>query len=155
MQAIRLASIAAVASLLVAGCIPLQPPTPALLPSPSGNWTVRLVQSGGFVGVQLTIQVSSTGEMQAEDQRAGRQVAKTLPPETVAEVSRLLSQTTIPAAPPQPSACADCFVYDLEVSVPGGTYRIHADDVSVADSGAQALILYLARLRDSVLKGTP
>jgi hypothetical protein len=128
---------------------------PAPLPSPSGAWTIRLTQSGGFAGVLLTIQITSDGKLEAQDHRSGRSVARELTPETVAQLGTLVSQLRIAGGTPPPSACADCFLYDLELESATGTTRVHADDTSMADSGAAAVIGFLRQLGDNALAGRP
>ena len=68
------------------------------------------------------------------------------------EISRLLAQTSLPSADRLPSGCADCFIYDVEITSTTGIIRIHADDTSLTDSGAQPLIQFLGELRDRALR---
>ena len=120
-------------------------------PTPDQSWTMRLTQTGGFAGVHFVIQVTSAGELKAEDQRTGRTATLHLPPGELSDLESerraLISQ--LPAR--RPSACADCFIYDLEVESNTGTIRVLADDTTLASSGAQDLIEHLRRLRDEAL----
>jgi hypothetical protein len=129
--------------------------TPQSLPSPAGNWTVELTQSGGFAGVQLNLEVTSAGQLTATDERSGRTVTQTLSAETMVELRRLIAQAGVSGAGGNPSACADCFVYDLMLKSDSGTIQMRADDVTLGDSKAQALISYLRTLRDSALASQP
>jgi hypothetical protein len=144
-------------ALLLAACAPtLQiPDAPQELPSPSGNWTLKLTQSGGFAGVNLTVQVSSDGTLTAENQRAGSSAKQTLAPETVgqlaSQVPSLLQVT--PAAPR--SGCADCFLYRLEFTTDGKTARVEADDMTLSGSGVAELVKLLQQLRDRALSSNP
>lgn len=150
-----LRSILALAVCLAA-CSPRSPfSAPQPLPSPGASWSVQLNQSGGFIGVKLNVQVSSDGRLTAEDQRAGRTVTQQLPPEALARLLRLYSSIIPPPSGPQQSACADCFLYDLQLNSEGQTIQIHADDTTLASSGAADLIAYLQQLRDSALRSKP
>jgi hypothetical protein len=140
--------------LLAAACAPAAQPPDALQasPSPAGEWTIKLTQSGGFAGVMLTVQVSSDGRLVAENQRAGSSVTKTLPTETTAQIGRYYAQV-LQATPIVPrSGCADCFLYRLEFTSAGRGAHIEADDTTLGASGAADLIRLLQQLRDEALR---
>src|SRR5512141_3196161 len=143
--------------LFQAACGPLLPAggAPQPLPSPGESWTVKLTQSGGFAGVLLTVEVSSNGQLKAEDARSGRSVTKSVPPETLAQLVRLYARASIATPAASHSGCADCFLYDLELSSGGRVTTIHADDTTLADSGAADLIALVRQLRDQALKSAP
>ena len=54
-----------------------------------------------------------------------------------------------------PSACADCFIYDLQLTSGGKIVQIQADDITLPDSGVAELIRFLRELRDRALRSTP
>jgi hypothetical protein len=139
---------------LLAACVPVsrQAEAPQASPSPAGEWTVKLTQSGGFAGVMLTVQVSSDGSLIAENQRAGRKVTKTLPSETTAQIARYYSQLLQVTPAPQRSGCTDCFLYRLDFSAAGRAGRLEADDMTLAASGAADLVSLLRRLREEALQ---
>ncbi len=68
---------------------------------------------------------------------------------------QLMAEARIPAAGGTPSACADCFVYDLTITNGSATMSMRADDLTLAGSGAADLIAYLTSLRDSALRPQP
>ena len=141
-------------SILLSGCV-LTRPTPQALPTPSKTWTVKLTQSGGFAGVLLIVEVSSDGHLRAQDERAHRSADQTLPDETIARMSELISNTKLSrGAAPSPS-CADCFIYDLEIRSDGQVVGGRVDDVTIGDSGAADLIAFLRELRDNALRSHP
>jgi hypothetical protein len=128
---------------------------PSPIPSPPETWTAKLTQSGGFAGVLRTIQVSSDGQFTARDDRSARSIAGALPPESLGKLDRLLAGIKAPTASAGPSGCADCFIYDLELTAPDRTVHIHVDDVSIEASGAQEVIAFLSQIRDSALLSAP
>jgi hypothetical protein len=142
---------------LASACGParLEPSGPQPLPSPTQSWTLSLTQSGGLAGVSLKVTVSSDGQLTAEDQRTGRIVTQRLSPDVLARLAALYSSDLQVVRQPAPSACADCFTYDLEASSGGTVKRIHADDTTLDASGAAELIRMLQRLRDDALKSQP
>lgn len=151
MRHLRL-TIAMVVGLLVAAACGPAPAYPPAIATAEGAWTVNFTQTGGFAGVQLVTRVSSDGQLKAEDIRSGRLVEQQLPRSTVQELGQLLAQIDLPRAQRPGSSCADCFIYDLELSSATGIVRLQVDDTSIADSGAQPLIQLLVKLRDQALQ---
>ena len=137
--------------LTLAACGPASSfPPPAL--TPGDTWSVKLTQTGGFVGVHWVVVVSSDGWMRAEDQRSLRVISKPVSEAAILELRRLMAQTVVSETDRFPSACADCYMYDLEITSSAGTTRIRADDTDLGESGAQGLIEFLGRLRDQALQ---
>ncbi len=133
----------------------LEPADPQPLPSPTGSWTLSLTQSGGIAGVSKKVEISSDGELTAQDLRTGRSVTQTLSQETMARLTDLYIPLMFVTPQSPPSACADCFIYDLSVSAGGRVVNVHADDTTVAASGATELIALLRQLRDEALRSQP
>lgn len=144
-------------AILASACRPSAPisPMPQATPSTDGSWTLSLEQSGGIAGVQLSVQVTSARELTATDGRSGRVVKQSLPPQTLDELRRLIGGANLAQVTQSPSVCADCFIYVLKYTSQTQTYRVQADDVTLPDSGAQALIAYLLALRDAALAPKP
>ena len=130
-------------------------PIPQPLASPSDNWDVKLTQSGGIAGVLLTIDVSSDGQLKVEDQRSQRSASKILPSQTTTELKGLILNTGLSTSRVLQSACADCFIYDLEIQSDGNDVNIHVDDATINDSSAQGLITTLLKIRDEALNPNP
>jgi hypothetical protein len=143
--------------IFLASCSPAKPIKPTLQPlaSPTDQWSIKLTQSGGFSGVLLTVDVSSDGQLIAENQRTHKSVTSNLPPQTISDMKRLILNLQGSTGRGQPSGCADCFIYDLEVRSDGNNIEIHVDDVTIKDSGAQELISTLMRIRDGALQPNP
>jgi len=125
---------------------------PRPLPTSDGSWSIRLTQTGGFAGADLAMQVSSDGLMTAEDVRSGRTVSKLLSEATMTELNQLVAETTLSTIERPPSVCADCFIYELEITSTTGVVRVQADDTNLGESGAQMLILFLREIRDQALR---
>ena len=153
MESRHLVLVPAMLLLLVGACAPTRPGAPNTESPPvgAGDWTITLRQTGGFAGVNKTVQVSSDGRLSAADKRSGHNVVGQLPPASMAELSPLYARALSPAPTPQGSACADCFVYDVDIASQDASARIHLDDTTLADSPAEPLILYLIKARDTAL----
>jgi hypothetical protein len=126
---------------------------PPPIASPANDWSLVLVQSGGFAGVNLTIQADSDGKITAKDARSGREITRPLSDSKLQELGALLAALDVRGDRGATSACADCFLYDLEITGPGGTTRWRGDDTTLDGSGTENLIRLLVKLRDEALSG--
>jgi hypothetical protein len=146
-----------IVAILLSACGPaLQAPEAQQpVPSPAGDWALKLTQSGGFAGVMLTVQVASDGRLTAENQRTKRTVTQTLPADTMAQLAPHL-RGVLGVTPPAPrGGCADCFLYHLEFKSGDSVARIDADDTTLGDSGVADLVRFLQQLRDQALRTNP
>jgi hypothetical protein len=142
--------------IVLAGCGSMRPATPRPQPPPpTGAWTVKLTQSGGSIGVLLTVDVSSGGALTAQDQRSGRSVTNTVPRETIAQLDQMISNVEVPIPTGGPSGCADCFNYTLDLTSSRGAIKVQVDDTTIGASGLEALINLLQQLRDEALRAKP
>jgi hypothetical protein len=150
----KLLQVVLLISMAISACsaIAPNPSSPPPLPSPSKNWRIKLTQSGGFAGVLLSVEVSSDGRLTAENQRTGQTVTQTVSSQTTAELGRLIGGIAPSGGDKPGSACADCFIYDLELHRDSGDMQIHVDDTSIDDFGAADLIRRLSQLRDDALR---
>ncbi len=146
-----------IAFIFLSSCGTAKPlePIPQPLASASGYWNVKLTQSGGIAGVLLTVEVSSDGQLKAEDQRSQRNASKILPSQTTVELEGLVNNAIVSTKRVPQSACADCFIYDLEIHSGDKIIQIHVDDATINDSSAQGLITTLLKIRDEALNPTP
>ena len=146
----QLVSIVLLTLMSLSACGPARTfPPPA--PTPDRDWTMTLSQTGGFAGVHYVIRVTSAGGVQAEDQRTGRSATLRLSLGEVAELDGLRQSLPSQQTRRLPSACADCFIYELEIVSKTEVLRVLADDTTLSDSGSGALINYLLELRDRAL----
>jgi hypothetical protein len=49
-------------------------------------------------------------------------------------------------------ACADCFIYDLEIQENGKNFAVQLNDISLPNSGLESLVTYLRGLIETALK---
>jgi len=127
-------------------------PTGQVATSPAGNWKIEFTQSGGFIGISRSVEVTSAGHFVATDKRSGTSAKKELSPEELGALSKLFSQALAAEQPHKPSACADCYIYDLVLTSDGRSTQLHLDDTNLPKSDAEPLVTHLQQLRDSVLK---
>ncbi len=123
------------------------------MPSLQGDWKIKLTHSGGIMGLLRTMEISSDGSYTVTDERSSQTVTKTLGPEELQELTRLISSTQyIAPSGPNGMVCADCFVYDLEIKGSDSTLTVQLNDISLPDSGMAPVIAHLRGLIDKALK---
>ncbi len=148
----KLAVFSVLLAVALGGCAPWRS-FPPPVPSPAPIWSVVLSQSGGFAGVNLAVRVDGIGIIMAEDKRRGIVVTKPLADTDLRQLERLLAATSLSDAGRAPSGCADCFLYELEITRLGKTTRWRGDDTTLDSSGADELIRFLQELRDGAVSG--
>jgi hypothetical protein len=152
MSNLRFALQLAFVAMTLSACAP-STPFPPPIPSPAENWTIVLKQSGGFAGVSLTVRVESDGAMTATEARGGREVTKPVSHSDMRAVERVLDALILHGQGGERSTCADCFLYELQITNLGGTIEWRGDDTTLDESGAGELVRLLGRLRDEALSG--
>lgn len=145
-------------TLLITGCGSFSTPepfnTPTTKPStPGGNWTIKMTQSGGIMGLSRSVEVTSDGEYTVVDERTNKTVTGELTANELSELNELVMNSNyVPATKPDGMGCADCFVYDFEIQVNGEKLSVQLNDVSLPKSGLEPMVSYLRDLMDTALK---
>lgn len=138
------------AALLVSGCRE-QANITYTPPALKDDWSVKLTLSGGIAGLLRHIEVNAEGLYSVTDERMQKTATGKLTEQELIEVEGLI--TNLQFTPPEiPSACADCFVYDIEIASGGQKMIVNADDVNLEDSGVGTLVQFLREIMDSALK---
>lgn len=146
--------------ILLAACAPASPVSPkptqaapeATQPAAplEGQWTIRMIQSGGIMGLMRVIEISSDGNYTVVDERTSKTVTDKLPASSLTELQGLLATARLSSPVTGPSVCADCFNYDIEISSEGAArpMKFHLDDTTLSNSGMAELVEYLRGLMD-------
>lgn len=118
------------------------------LPKLTGDWHIHLAQSGGFVGVSRTLEISSSGDMIIIDERSKKQSTSQLSPDMFAMLKEMVA-STIYRPISKPMGCNDCFIFDLQID--NGREKFHAqiDEVNLPNSGLETLIGFLGKMLNS------
>ncbi len=96
------------------------------------------------------MELSSNGSFQITDMRTGEHKTLKLDQPELEKIIGLIDQIQ-GGENPFPSACADCFIYDLSIHHGEETYRISLDDINLNDSETAPLIQELMALGRSIL----
>jgi hypothetical protein len=148
-----LTSITAGLAVLLCACQPEPISLPAATPSaePPATWSAALTQTGGLIGVDLEVRVTSEGALAASNRRSGRASSTQLAQTQINVLGRLLDAALTSEYAENSSGCADCFAYQLALTSGARSRTIRLDDTSMAGTPAEPLIAYLSRLRDDAL----
>jgi hypothetical protein len=124
---------------------PLAPTASAQqIPALSGDWHMTITQSGGIMGMERTLEISSTGETTLTDARSHASSQAHLSAERLAALTKLVAGSKYqPAA--MPSGCADCFIFDIQISSAGENFQVQLNQIDLVDSGLQPLVDFLAQ----------
>jgi hypothetical protein len=109
------------------------------------------VLSGGFAGVQKSLQLTSGGHLVAADERLGKQGQTSLGEDELGPLTRLLEGACPFIDTGRMPSCADCFVYSIDLNWGSERHRLTFNDVNLAESGFGELIEKLNEVREQVL----
>jgi len=118
--------------------------------APSRDWQASFHLTGGFAGVDRSLEVASSGEVTASDRRATKHVFGRATARDVAQLSDLIATATWPDSA-APSPCRDCFQYEITVRIDGKTTTARTNDVSAGP--LQPLVRALTGLLNRALAG--
>jgi hypothetical protein len=148
--------------LLISGCGQASAPeadqAPIPMPTstasvPLNEWAIKMTHSGGIMGLSRSIEVSSNGNFTVVDHRTNKTISGELPADELSKLGeQLASPNPTPADKPNGMACADCFIYDLEVRKNGETFSVQLSDITLPNSKYESLITQLRDLMDAALK---
>jgi hypothetical protein len=113
-------------------------------------WRLTFHLSGGFAGLDRGLDLTSTGEASATDNRRKRQVSGPALPDELQTIDRLVTSavSTDTRNPPQ---CRDCFTYLIELQTSQGLVRMRIGDPALADSNVTLLIRALTNVQNRLL----
>lgn len=143
-------------AVLLSACGPLSASTPLATQSVSelgDTWTLKMHHSGGIMGLSRSIEISSDGKYTVTDERQNKTVQGQLSSDETAQLRDLLATSMRNSRPSLPSgACADCFIYAVELNNAGQTFTAQVDDTTIADSGLEPLITFVRGIIEKSLK---
>jgi len=148
-------------TVLVSACGPLVPVTSApqaplatqSLPDLGETWTLTMSHAGGIMGLSRSIEVSSDGKYKVTDEINNKTVKGQLASDEVAQLHDLLTAIVSNSLPKRlNSACADCFIYTIELDGTSKTFTAIVDDTTIADSGLEPLVTFLRDIMEKALK---
>lgn len=120
-------------------------------PPLADEWVVTMVQSGGIMGLQRSIRISSDGKYTVVDEMNGKSVNSELSAENLDGLKNLVADFSF-TAPKAPMVCADCFIYKVAIQSGGQKMVAEIDDVNMPETGMGPLVEFLRDLMDSALK---
>jgi len=113
-------------------------------------WTLSLHVSGGFAGVERTLQVSSAGDISAEDSKRAEPATARATTGELATIRSFVAME-IPARRARSGECRDCFRYALEIAANGRLSMFEFDDVTLTGSDIEPLVRVLMTMLNRTL----
>ncbi len=105
------------------------------------------------MGLLRSIEISSDGNFTVIDERTKKNISGTLSPEEISNLKVQISTSGfVSDNNPKNAACADCFVYDLDIEGDKGKFNTQLNDVSLPNSGLESLVTFLRDSIDAALK---
>ena len=164
-------------SLFLTGCAPPSQPTPVVptvtstgvIPEPSAtaqsrskptgdcdikqDWSATFRISGGFVGLDRRMLLSSDGSARLLDVSSNAERATQLEEDLFKRLSDTITAICPTPIPRSLETCADCFQYTLELTTPDGlAYSIRFSDDARLDPELESLIQQLRQITDEMLR---
>ena len=131
---------------LAATAIPTQPAQK--LPQLTGNWHIRLEQTGGFAGVSRTLEISSSGEMTIIEERINKNNTTQLPADKLAMLKELVAASKYRPVL-QPMVCNDCFIFNLQIDNGSERFQMQIDQINLSNTGLEPLVGFLGEMLNS------
>lgn len=138
------------AAFLLAGCSTQKAEATNTPPALEESWSVKMTLSGGIAGLLRTVEVQADGSYTVVDERAGATVQGNLEDEKLLALKGLIENLVITTSK-NPGACADCFIYDIEIQNGGKKMIANVDDLSLGESGLGELVNFLQELINTAL----
>jgi hypothetical protein len=139
--------------IMLSACKPAQTPLPTAQPFPSlsGDWTIKMTQSGGIMGMLRSIEIQSDGKSHIEDARGKQSTDRQLNSNQMKQLTGLVNSARLQAPGKPDAACADCFIYDLQITSGGQTFATQLNDISLPNSGLEDLVHFLSSYMNDLL----
>jgi hypothetical protein len=135
--------------LATASLKPVKKTPPVLQPN---AWSIRMTLSGGIMGLHRTLDITSDGQVTVVDERSAKTATVQLAADELSKLQTLVADSSF-AASSLPTGCADCFIYNVEISSgKGKPFTVQVDDTNIDTSGMGPLVRYLSELMGRALK---
>ena len=121
------------------------------LPSLTGNWTITMTHSGGIMGLSRSVAIDSTGSYTVRDDRADKTSTGQLSENELGKLIEVVRSSTY-SPNTDPYGCADCFIYNIEITSNGVNFSAQVDDVTIEKSGLANLVVALRDIIEQELK---
>jgi hypothetical protein len=117
----------------------------------SERWRITFFMSGGFAGIQRSVELSDDGVLRVEDRNTGRQVTTQISTADLEAIKTLLTQVQPVSSSPRFSNCRDCLYYEITVQRGNETFTAEMSDLDLDQSALSLLINTLARVQEQAL----
>jgi hypothetical protein len=109
----------------------------------SNEWEIEFVLSGGIAGQAKSLNISSNGNAILQDLRKGETRESKISQNELRQIEEMLVQACPFEGKGTGNECADCFEYQLNVSMNGRKYSLKVNEINIPEK-AIPLFEYLA-----------
>jgi len=131
---------------------PTEKPASTGLPMLEGRWSLRLVHSGGIMGLSRSLVISADGKYWATDERTGKTYTGLLSAEEFSKIKELIASAEYEQTTQPEMTCADCFIYELQILSNGEKFYVQLNDLELPKSGLESLITTLRNIMSRTIK---
>jgi hypothetical protein len=135
------------AALSTATAIPASPGSK--IPALSGDWQITLLETGGIMGLSRSVEIKSSGEMTLSNVRTNKTSQILLPADKLSELTRLVSATRYRPVRME-TGCADCFIFNLQISSNGQSFQVQLNQLDLDTAGLLPLIDFFSPYLTSI-----
>lgn len=128
-----------------------QPPAAPDRATPD-SWELTLHLSGGFAGLDRTLELLGTGVMRGIDRKRSAQIAAQATDQERARIASLVSALKS-GATARSTECRDCLEYTLNIRRGSERFVFELDDSSLAQSSVEPLVNVLVTALNRALAG--
>jgi hypothetical protein len=114
------------------------------------GWSLTFTLSGGIAGLNRTLDLESGGAATAIDRQRNLQVRRQISRDDLSEIERFAA-SAVSFEKVGDDVCRDCLTYAIDLRVAGRAVRIRANDITLSDSKAAALVQALTRVQQRLL----
>ena len=147
-EVIRLLCLTAVGALVACAANSAVPPPSTTAPDQSVEqnvWSLTFHLSGGFVGFDRELSLTSRGELKVSDRRRAVQAATQASANELAQIASMVAGLKAVEAGRR-SLCNDCLQYDLSAQVNGRTVVSSLNDLSLPGNPVEPLVRLLTTM---------
>ena len=141
--------------LFVSSCAPAEvhKPDSPKMPALEGKWVIRMTQSGGIMGMSQSIDIRSDGSYTATDIRTDQTRAGRLSEDELTGLIKHVASVEYSTVDvPEHFGCADCFLYDLQITANKQIFSVQLNDISLPQSGLESLVMNLREIMTRKLR---
>lgn len=131
------------------------PDEDAIHPQADISWNILFEITGGLLGKDVSLYIDDMGLLEVTDHKNSTHLVGSIPPSEVEQIALLMTQTSSVSSGEKLPACADCFIYTIQIKSDdlSKPRNYMVNDVNIKTSGLEELVTTLTALMERALSG--